>query len=91
MQNGQPRKFWIVDGGYSNCRDSGYADKYRRKQTQHEVLTHILQAHGFEGHVLPRILSFAGSIYKTSGSALSTLGIEGSKAKKVLQIGMPIR
>ena len=59
--------------------DTRYADKY--KQTQHEVLTQILQARGFEVHVLPIILGFAGSIYKTSVSALSTLGIEGSKAK----------
>ena len=83
MQNSQPRKIWIVEGGY--CTDTRYADKYRRKQTQHEVLTHLLQARGFEVHVLPMMLCFAGSIYKTFVSALSTLGTEGSKAKKVLQ------
>ena len=82
MQNNRPRKVWIVEGGY--CTDTRYSDSYRCKGTQHEHLQTLLQARGFEVILLPVILGFTGAIYKTTVSALPTLGIEKAQAKKLL-------
>ncbi len=78
MQTNRPRKVWIVEGGY--CTDIQYSDKYKHKETQHEHLQTLLQAHGFE---LPIILGFIGATCKMAVSALPALGIEETQAEKL--------
>ena len=82
MPNNACRKVWIVEGGY--CSDTRYTDKYKRKETQHIQLQEILKIRGFDVQVLPIILGFSGAIYRSNVTALSILGVEHPKAKKLL-------
>ena len=82
MPNNACRKVWIVEGGY--CSDTRYTDKYKRKETQHIQLQEILKIRGFDVQVLPIILGFSGAIYRSNVTALSILGVERPKAKKLL-------
>ena len=83
MQDNRPRKVWIVEGGY--CTDTRYMDKLLRKELQHKQLQESLKQRGFEVILLPIVLGVTGTIYKTNIAALSALGIEQDKAKKLLK------
>ena len=83
VENKKPRKVWIVEGGY--CTDTRYTDKYKRKELQHQQLQNLLIQKGCDVTLMPTVLGVTGAVYKTNVTALSALGIDSNKAKKLLK------
>ena len=80
---GRQRKIWIVEGGC--CVDTRYAEKVAEKNEQHEKLVDMLKMYGYDVHVRPMPLGYAGSNYNCNLSMLQDLGLQRTVAKGVLR------
>ena len=77
MPDGNARKVWLVEGGY--CADTKY-----EKKKQHKTLHHMLQSYGYDVIMLPIILGFSGTIYKSTLECMHKLGVEKMRSTKLL-------
>ena len=80
---GRQRKIWIVEGGY--CADTRYVEKMAEKNEQHEKLVDMLKMYGYDVHLRPMPLGYAGTIYNCNLSMLQDLGLQRTVAKGVLK------
>ena len=80
---GRQRKIWIVEGGY--CADTRYIEKMAEKNERHETLVDMLKMYGYDVHLRPMPLGYAGTICNCNLSMLQDLGLQRTVAKGVLK------
>ena len=74
-------KVWIVEIGY--CAATRYLEKLTEKLQQHQVLTDILKAKGFDVQVLPVILGNTGEIFKSSLTSIKQAGADPDRVDRL--------
>ena len=69
----------------SYCADTRYVEKMAEKNEQHEKLVDMLKMYGYDVHLRPMPLGYAGTIYNCNLSMLHDLGLQRTVAKGVLK------
>ena len=77
------RKVWILEVGYSS--DTKYEENFQEKTQQHQALVHALTQWGYDVHLRPLPLGFAGTVYKSNLESQVDLGITRHQSLSVLR------
>ena len=77
------RRVWILEVGYNS--DTKYEEKFQEKTQQHQPLVNALTQWGYDVHLRPLPLGFAGTIYKSNPTTLADLGITRYQSLSVLR------
>ena len=84
LGRGRHRKIWTVESGC--CPDTRYAQEVAENNRQHEKLVHMLKVYGYDLHLRPMALGYAGTIaYNCNLSMLQDLELQKTLVKGVLK------